>query len=69
MSTSIEQQNQNKKIIIDILHRNNSKLTLIELKQQCKLPNIYFFQALDTLEKEKSIQHEISEGDTLIQLL
>ena len=69
MTIPFKQQNQNKEILIDILRKNSCRLALIDLKEQSKLANLYFFQALDALEKERSIQFKISQGEKIIQLL
>lgn len=69
MTIPLKQQNRNKEILIEILRKKSCRLTLIELKQQSKLANLYFFQALDALEKERSIQLKISRGEKIIQLL
>lgn len=56
MSMSDEFQQRNQRIIIETLARNKNSLTLLELKMKSQLANLYFFQALEQLERKNFLE-------------
>ena len=65
----IDQTNfKNQQIILDILEENNRSMLLLDLKKISKLANLFFFKALDTLEKQKVVEKK-REGNSVIVTL
>lgn len=68
MATS-ERLSENQNIIIEVLTRNNESMTLLALKKESKLANLYFFQALNVLKEKNVVLEEKNSGTTEISLL
>ena len=64
-----QQLSENKNIIIAVLQRNNKSMTLLALKKESKLANLYFFQALNVLKEKKIIKEEKRAKLTIISFV
>ena len=58
-----------KRIIVETLRKNENQLQLLELKIKSKLPNLYFFKALETLENENVILRFKKHNETWIKIV
>jgi hypothetical protein len=63
-----KRNHENKKRIIKVLKTNDNQLSLLELKKKSKLANLYFFKALETLEKENIILKYTDHDETWIKM-
>ena len=59
---------KNKRLILEILKKNENQLLLLELKIKSKLPNLYFFKTLRTLENENIILQFKKRNETWIKI-
>jgi hypothetical protein len=68
MSISEDLTKQNQEVILRVLQKNDRHLQLLELKKKTALANLYFFEGLKTLERNRLIQKTMIEGRTWISL-
>jgi len=59
---------ENQEIIVNVLKKNNNSMTLLDLKKQSKLANLYFFQVLNILKEKMVVYEDKSTNTTLISL-
>ncbi|MHA1978535.1 MAG: hypothetical protein ACW98F_14245 [Candidatus Hodarchaeales archaeon] len=67
MTTSVR-LSENQNIILEVLKRNNESMTLLALKKESKLANLYFFQALNVLKNENMVSEDRKSGTTVISM-
>lgn len=60
---------KNQQIILDILEENDRSMLILDLKKISKLANLFFFKALDTLEKKKTIEKKREGNSVLVSLI
>lgn len=63
-----ETHQNNKNTILYALKSNGNSLVFLDLKKKSKLPNLYFFKALEDLEKEKLVYRFNENNDTWIKI-
>ena len=63
-----ERLSENQDVIIDVLKGHNKSMTLLALKKESKLANLYFFQALNVLQEKKIVKVEKSSSTTIISV-
>ena len=59
---------ENQDIIVNVLKKNNSSMTLLDLKKQSRLANLYFFQALNILKEKMVVCEDKSTYTTIVSL-
>jgi hypothetical protein len=68
MSISKKFSQQSQEVILRVLQENDQPLELQELKKKTALANLYFFEGLKALERNRQIQKTMREGKTWISL-
>lgn len=68
MSISKKFSQQSQEVILRVLQENDQPLQLLELKKKTALANLYFFEGLKALERNRQIQKTMREGKTWISL-
>ncbi|MHA1996441.1 MAG: hypothetical protein ACW97Z_18065 [Candidatus Hodarchaeales archaeon] len=59
---------ENQDIIINVLRKNNDSMTLLALKKESRLANLYFFQALNVLKEKMMVTEDKRAKTTIISL-